>query len=170
MTDIDFSTEQRSGAFAKLPHSVDAEKAVLGSILRDSENLSNIEGVLEPEHFFLDTHRKIYEAIFALSGAGDSVDIVTVAEKLRELQEDNKQLGPSYLVDLTENCPVTQNVEHYAKIVRNLFYRRSIISSCEEVIDGAKNFDGTIESFIERVEKQFLTIASEYDSQGILDG
>ena len=104
---------------------MDAEKAVLGSVLRDAETLSVIDGVRAPT-LLLDTHRKIYEAIFALSGAGESVDIVTVAEKLRELQEDNKHLGPSYLVDLTENCPVTQNVEHYAKIVRNHFYRRGL--------------------------------------------
>ncbi|SME89731.1 replicative DNA helicase [Pseudobacteriovorax antillogorgiicola] len=167
MTDLDLSTDQHQVS-GKLPHSVDAEKAVLGSILRDSETLSVVEGVLEPRHFFIDSHRKIYEAIFTLSSAGESVDIVTVAEKLRELQEDGKQLGPSYLVDLTENCPVTQNVEHYAKIVRNHFYRRGIITSCEDVIQGAKSFDGSIESFIEKVEKQFLAIASEYDSQGIV--
>lgn len=152
----------------RLPHSVEAEKAVLGSILRDADSLTLIEAILEPKHFFLEAHCKIYEAIYSLSSQGESVDLVTVSERLRELQSDSKNLGPAYLVDLTENSPVTQNVEHYAKIVRNHFYRRGIISSCEEVISGAKSFDGSIESFIEKVEKQFLAIASEYDSKGIV--
>ena len=95
----------------QLPHSTNAEKAVLGSVLRDAENLSALEGILEPEYFFIDTHRKIYEAIAALSQQGDSVDLVTVSEKLRELYTGDESLGPAYLVDLTENSPVTQNVE-----------------------------------------------------------
>ena len=86
----------------RLPHSVEAEKAVLGSILRDAETLSSIEGVLEPKHFFLDAHEKIYSAIYSLSSQGESVDLVTVAERLREQQADSNQLGPAYLVDLTE--------------------------------------------------------------------
>ncbi|MFY7929668.1 MAG: DnaB-like helicase N-terminal domain-containing protein, partial [Oligoflexus sp.] len=55
-----------------LPHSIDAEKAVLGAILSDADSLTLIEGMLEAKHFFLDSHQKIYAAILELSTAGES--------------------------------------------------------------------------------------------------
>jgi replicative DNA helicase len=152
----------------QLPHSISAEKAVLGAVLRDADSLMLVEGKLAAKHFFLDPHQKIFEAILELSRLGDSVDLVTVSEKLRHLGSDQQQLGPAYLVDLTENCPVTHNIEHYANIVKNHFYRRDIIKACQDVISGASSYEGSIESFIESVEKQFLQIASEYDTKGIV--
>ncbi len=151
-----------------LPHSTDAEKAVLGAVIRDSDCLTMIEGMLEPKHFFVDSHRKIYEACLALSAQGDSVDIVTVAEMLRQQGSSSDELGPAYIIELTEASPVTQNIEYYARIVRNYFYRRSIISSCQDVIDRAKTFEGSIDGFIESVEKEFLAISSEYDRKGLV--
>ncbi len=149
-----------------LPHSIDAEKAVLGAILSDADSLTLIEGVLETRHFFLDSHQKIYASILEVSAGGESADIVTVAEKLR--QNKVKELGPAYLIELTENCPVAQNLEHYARIVRNHYYRRSVIRVCQDVISRAEAYEGRIEGFIESVEKQFLQISSEYDRKGIL--
>ena len=166
LTNLNLSLDQPQSE-QKLPHSVEAEKAVLGSILRDSDSLNSVEGLLDSKHFFLEIHQKIFGAIASHSAMGEAVDIVTVAEMLRSQGEDNS-IGPSYLVDLTENCPLTQNIEHYARIVRNYFYRRSIIISCQDVIAGAKSFDGSIESFIEKVEKEFLEIASDYDTKGIV--
>src|SRR5690349_262894 len=100
-----------------LPHSIDAEKAVLGAILSDADSLTAIEGSLAAKHYFLDSHQKIYEAILELSAAGEAADIVTVTEKLR--QNKHKDIGAAYLIELTENSPVSQNLEHYAQIVRN---------------------------------------------------
>lgn len=149
-----------------LPHSIDAEKAVLGAILSDADALTLIEGSLDAKHFFLDSHQKIYSAILELSAAGEAADIITVTEKLR--QNKLKELGAAYLIDLTENCPVAQNLEHYAQIVRNHFYRRMIIRVCQDVQEKAGAFEGNIESFIEVVEKQFLQISSEYDRKGLI--
>ncbi|MBC7533033.1 MAG: replicative DNA helicase [Oligoflexus sp.] len=148
-----------------LPHSIDAEKAVLGAILSDADSLTAIEGSLAAKHYFLDSHQKIYTAILELSAAGEAADIVTVTEKLR--QNKHKDIGAAYLIELTENSPVSQNLEHYAQIVRNHFYRRSIIRVCQDVVEAAGSYEGRIETFIEQVEKQFLTISSEYDRKGI---
>ena len=98
-----------------LPHSIEAEKAVLGAVLSDADSLMLVEGMLEPRHFFLESHFKIFESILELSAAGESADIVTVAEKLR--QNKVRDLGPAYLIDLTENCPVAQNLEHYSRLI-----------------------------------------------------
>ena len=151
-----------------LPHSLDAEKAVLGAVLRDSDQLTLVEGMLQPKHFFLDAHIKIYVAILELSSQSELPDIVTVAEKLRQFDGDENYLGPRYLVDLTENCPYTQHVEFYANIVRRYFYLRKIINACHETIDGAMRCDGSVEEYIEDIEKEFLSISGEYDRKGIV--
>jgi replicative DNA helicase len=150
------------------PHSPDAEKAVLGSIIKNSECLTLVESLLDAPHFFLDAHRKIYAAITDLSAHNESVDILTVADRLRGKEGDTDTIGPAYLVELTESSPVTQNVEYYAKIVRTDFYRRQIISACQETIHSALALDGSIESYIERVEKEFLSIAKNHDRKGIV--
>ena len=73
-----------------LPWSADAEKAVLGAILKDSDTLTVVEGLLQAEQFFLDSHQQIFECILKLSAAGDSVDFLTVAEVLRGSDGDKK--------------------------------------------------------------------------------
>ncbi len=150
-----------------LPFSKDAEKAVLGAILKDPDSLILIEGMLIPDHFYIDAHQKIFSAILSLSNRGEASDIVTVAEKLREEQSTSSFLGPGYLVDLTESAPVSQNIEHYANIVRKNYFLRRIVSACQDTIQGAKNFSGSVEQFIEGLEQQFLDISSKYDRSGI---
>lgn len=151
-----------------LPFSVDAEKAVLGAILRDPGSLVLVEAMLRSEHFFLDAHQKIYAAITELSSQSESADIITVADKLRQYESEQQFLGPAYLVELTENCPVTQNIEHYATIVRSDFYRRRLIRTCQDTIQGAKSYEGSVEEFIEGFEKELLTISGEYDRKGLV--
>ncbi len=145
------------------PHSVDAEKAVLGAILSDPDHLIVVENLLRPEQFFLDVHQRIYTAALELSAANESVDILTVSEKLRFAGGDSEYLGPAYLVELTESCPVTENVEYYAEIVRNHAYMRRIIKSCQSTIRDA--YANRVS--IEEVEREFLAITSEHDRKGI---
>jgi len=155
---------------AALPYSEEAERAVLGAILSDPDLVVNIEGLLQPVHFFSDAHRKIYQTILDLSSRGEVADMLTVAANLRGDYAESERLGPAYLVDLTESCPRTQNIEHYAKIVRTDFYRRRIIAACYETIRGAKGFEGTVEGFVETIEREFLSIANDYDRKGVVLG
>ncbi len=69
-----------------------------------------------------------------------------------------------------ESCPVSQNIEYYCQIVRNDFFRRRIVDTCQRTIQGAMSFSGGVESYIETVEKEFLTISAEHDRKGILGG
>ena len=87
-----------AGTNSMLPYSEEAEKAVLGAILRDPDCLVTIEGILEVPHFFVEAHRKIYGSILELSGNNDVADILTVAEKLRGQASESELLGPGYLV------------------------------------------------------------------------
>jgi len=149
------------------PHSVEAEKAVLGTVLREPDALNLIADKITPEHFYLDPHRQIFEAMVEQYKIGEPTDILTVAEKLRRLHADSDYLGPAYLVELTEAAPVTQNVEFYAKVVRDYYYLRRIIDACQTTVKKAMTFDGQVSGFIEDLEKEFIEIANQQDQNGL---
>lgn len=149
------------------PHSVDAEKAVLGSALRNPEVLNLVADKLRPEHFFLDAHQQIFSVMVELYNENEPSDVLIVGEKLRRSGRESEYLGVAYLIELTEVAPISQNIEHYAKMVREHYYLRRIIDACQTTVSKALNFDGKITGFIEDVEKEFLRIANEQDVQGI---
>jgi replicative DNA helicase len=149
------------------PHSVDAEKAVLGAILRDPDSLNLVADRLTAEHFYLDAHQQIYAGMLELYNQNEPTDILTVAEKLRRLPGDHEYLGPAYLVELTESAPVSRNVVYYADVVRDYFYLRRIIDACQTTVKKALAYDGKVSGFIEDIEKEFIEIANQQDKDGI---
>jgi replicative DNA helicase len=149
------------------PHSVEAEKAVLGAALREPDTLNLVADKVRPDHFFLDVHREIYTAMVELYHQNEPTDLLVVADKLRRSAKDSEYLGPAYLVELTEAAPVSQNIEYYAKLVREYYYLRRIIDACQTTVKKAMAFDGKVSGFIEDVEKEFLRISNEQDVQGI---
>ena len=101
------------------PHNRDAEKSVLGSMLRDNRLIPDVVQIVRPEDFYVFGHQKIFEAIAELYvNQGKSADPVTLASYLA----DNKLLedagGYQYLPELWEAAPSAGNAEHYAQIVR----------------------------------------------------
>ena len=114
------------------PHSPMAEKAVLGAILRSPEQFDIVvdKASLDSKHFFLDTHRRIFSAIVELDTQNQAIDFLTVAEALsKSVGSGASEIGVPFLIELTENCPITENVEHYATIVRKYHYLRRIITA-----------------------------------------
>ncbi len=152
-----------------LPHNVEAEKAVLGAILRDGGSMLSVADQLQPEFFFSDAHQKIYSAQAELYKKNEGIDIVTVSSALSEgASGKHNQIGPTYLIQLTEDCPVTQNIEYYAEIVRKQYYLRRVIYTCQDTIKRAQQKQDTADHFIEEVEKEFLKISSQNDRSGIV--
>jgi replicative DNA helicase len=146
------------------PYSAEAERAILGAILRSPGQLNYINDKvpLEPKYFFVDAHKCIYEAISTLDSNSLPIDILTIHDILAK-QEQSVKIEADYLVDLTESCPVAQHVDYYALIIRNKYYLRKIISSCQKVVSKALRVEGDALDFIGEVEKEFLEIANESD-------
>ena len=97
------------------PQSLEAEQSVLGSILIDSQCITDVIGVLRPEDFYLQQNREIYEAIYTMFNYSQTIDPVTVLDKLRELgyYHDNSR---DYILQLMEITPTAANVVRYAGI------------------------------------------------------
>src|SRR5262245_33795021 len=103
------------------PHSLEAERAVLGAALRDSGVLNSVMDGIRPECFFSDIHSDIFSVMLELDANNDPIDIVTVAERLKRVRTKDPDGGLGYLIELTENASLTQNAEYYAGIVKEYF-------------------------------------------------
>ena len=136
--------------------------------MRSPDTLNMIADKLLASHFFLDAHQKIFQVMLDQYQRNEPSDVLLVAEILRRSGEESEYLGVPYLVELEEVAPISQNIEHYARIIRECYYLRRIIDACQTTVAKALNFDGKISSFVEDVEKEFLKIANEQDTRGIV--
>jgi replicative DNA helicase len=125
------------------PHSPDAEKAVLGSVLLDNDAMLN-EAVtlLAPGMFYRAAHATIWEAVLRVHAAGEPVDLVTLSEDLTARGQLDEVGTAVYLVGLSEETPSSAYAEHYARIVREKWVLREVIRQSSQVIREA--YDGQI--------------------------
>ena len=100
-------------------------------------------------------------AIVELDTQNQAIDFLTVAEALsKSVGSGASEIGVPFLVELTEKCPITENVEHYATIVRKYHYLRRIITACQETSRRAITNSGEVTDFLEEIEREFLDITT----------
>jgi replicative DNA helicase len=110
------------------PSNVDAEQAVIGSLLLDRDALVKVSGWLQPDDFFRDSHRFIYEAMLELSARNQPSDIVTVTDELERRDQLTAVGGVAYVHSLATVVPTAIHIEHYARIVQRTSLKRRLIS------------------------------------------
>ena len=110
------------------PHSDDVERSVLGAFLIDREAIIEVAEFLRPEHFYDESHRRIYRSALDLYESGKPIDLVTISERLRQQKNLAKIGGSSYLAQLAAAVPTASNVEQYGQIVRDLATKRELIN------------------------------------------
>lgn len=104
-----------------LPYSPEAEQAVLGAIIIDSEIINEVAEILtDPRYFHVNTHRDIYAAVLDLYNNGKNIDFVTLLDRLTKEKNFDESTGKTYLMDLAQNCPAVSNAKEYARIVREI--------------------------------------------------
>lgn len=142
-----------------LPFSLEAEQAVLGAILLDPSCISAVTMILKPDYFYLPQHKAIFTTILALDAAhGGKIDPLLVLDTLRKDKTFNDESGKTYLLQLSKVVPSTANVDSYAKIVREKYYIRSLITAAGEITDKATNSDQTADELIDMAEQKIYDI------------
>lgn len=127
----------------KIPHSVEAEQAVLGSLLMNNEHWDSVDELLEVKDFYQRPHQLIFEQMRALkrSNPGNYVDIVILSENLESKHLLNEVGGFSYLAQLT-NIPSVINTRAYAEIIKDKAILRNLIGISNEIADRCYSTDG----------------------------
>ena len=116
------------------PNSIEAEEAVLGSILIDPDAYYEVARILtRPADFYSTRNRWVWEAIRELSDAGLAIDVVTVIDKLRQHGQLNDAGGESVVISLLNAVPTSINVESYAQLVQQAAVRRRLVNAAGTV-------------------------------------
>ena len=139
------------------PHSLEAEQAVLGSILIDSRCVTDVVGLLRAEDFYLEQNREIYEAIYTMFIFSQVIDPVTVLEKMRQLgyYHDNSR---DYIMQLMQITPTAANVVRYAGIVRDKAMLRGLEQAGIDIVETVTTQVGTPAEMLESAEKKIYAL------------
>jgi replicative DNA helicase len=141
------------------PQSRDAERCVLGSMLRDNIVIPDIINIVRADNFYFDAHQKIYNAMTSIYDAGNPVDLVILAEYLMGQQQLADVGGAPYLAELWDAAPTAANAEHYARIVREKGITRALIHASTEILRDAYDQAFPADQLLETAERQVLEIA-----------
>jgi len=116
------------------PQNIEAEMAVLGSMLIDENAIVYAMDILDKDCFYKESHKKIFEVIINLYNANKAVDIITVSDELKRLGLLDEIGGISALTEMVNSVPTAANVTNYARIVKEKFILRSLINSATQII------------------------------------
>jgi replicative DNA helicase len=141
------------------PQNREAERSVLGSMLRDNGIIGDVVQIVRAENFYSDAHQKIYVAIVALYEKAHPADLVTLAEYLREQKQIEDIGGYPYLAELWDAAPTAANAEYYARIVRDKAVVRNLIHASNEILRDAYDQAQPADELLEGAEKKIFDIA-----------
>ena len=141
----------------QVPQSLEAEQAVLGSILIDSRCITDVVGLIRPEDFYQEQNREIFETIYTMFNFSQTIDPVTVLDKLKELgyYHDNSR---KYILDLMEITPTAANVVRYANIVREKAMLRGLGEAASDITEMVREEVGTASEMLESAEKKIYAL------------
>ena len=151
----------------QIPHSTDAEKSVLGSILLSSVAAEKALEVLQAADFYSIAHRDIFTAMEKLYNAGKLIDTVTLMDMLEKLGKLDSAGGLSYISELALYTPSPSNIDHYIKIVENHSVRRRLMSVGAEITQDAVENTKDTEAIVESAERRIYDIARRKSSDSM---
>lgn len=134
MTEAVALDDFRADTKRQLPHSVEAEQAVLGGLMLDNSAFENVAAVIREDDFYSHNHRIIFAAISELANAEQPLDPVTLSEHLENNGDLGSVGGLEYLADLAANTPSSANIAAYAQIVLERSIVRQLISASSEIV------------------------------------
>ncbi len=141
----------------QMPQSLEAEQAVLGSILIDSRCLVDVIGLVKPEDFYLQQNREIFEAIYTMFNYSQTIDPVTVLDKMRELGTYHDH-SRDYILQLMEITPTAAHAVRYANIVRDKAMLRGLAQAATDISEIVHDGVGTPAEMLESAEKKIYAL------------
>lgn len=142
------------------PQSLEAEMAVLGSMLLDREAISQSIEMLDAAYFYKDAHKKIYSAIIKLYDENKAVDLITIIEELKKTNSLDDVGGPSYITALASSVPTSANITHYAKIVKEKTILRQLITASTQIASECYDTARDVDELVDRAEQVIFDISS----------
>jgi replicative DNA helicase len=143
------------------PQSLEAEVAVLGSMLLDKEAISHAIEILNESCFYKDAHRKIYSAITNLYNENKAVDLITIVEELKRSGSLDEVGGPAFVTSIASSVPTSANIIHYAKIVKEKMVLRALINSATQIVTECYDQSQDVDNLLDKAEQIIFEIAQK---------
>jgi replicative DNA helicase len=144
-----------------LPQNIEAEAAVLGSILIDPEAIVQVADYLRPEDFYRDAHRVIYQAALELYEQREPADLITLTDELLRREKLEEVGGASYVSSLANQVPTSANVDHYGRIVERTATLRRLIHAAGQIAAVAYS-EPDANAALDQAERLVFNISQHY--------
>lgn len=148
------------------PHNLEAEQAVLGCMLLDSDVIPTVTELLKCEDFYRDDHKEIYEAVIDLAEKAQPVDLITVSEQLKLRGTLDNVGGLDYLTLMTSAVPTTSNARYYTKIVEEKALLRRLIKASSDIVNMGYEASEDAVYVLDKAEKSIFDIMQKRNTQG----
>lgn len=143
-----------------VPYNLEAEQAVLGSILLDPSCMEDVVSIVKQDYFYMPQHKAIFSSLMTMfTGAKATIDPIAIADSLAKDGLYDKAGGREYLITLRDSVPSTANVKTYAKIVEEQYYLRCLITVSQDIIDRAVSGNSDANKLLEYAEQRIYDIS-----------
>jgi len=144
------------------PHNLEAESNVLGSILIDDEAINKVADIVNPEDFYREAHKKIFESCLELYEKREPIDLLSVANSLENRNELENIGSKSYLASLTNAVVTAGNVKYYAEIVQKKATLRKLLKASNEIISLAYDETNLVDDVLDNSERKLFQISQKF--------
>lgn len=151
----------------RLPYSVEAEQAVLGSVIIDPKCLTDIATSMKTEYFYIPQHREIYAAMASMYELSQTIDFVSLLEKLKTDGVYDEAGGKAYLTELVQRVPSSANVLTYVAIIRERYYARALMTAAQGIIKDINDNELDSGKLLDSAEQRIYEIRQGRDITGL---
>ncbi len=147
------------------PHSLETEQSVLGSLLLDRDAVVAVVEFLRPEHFYEEKHGQIFAAVMELYQEREPVDVVTVTERLKKSKTQSAKEWKDHLAELVNKVPTAAHAESYARVVRDMFTKRQLISAAQKITEMGFDEGADVREMLDTAEQKVFSLAQQHLKQ-----
>jgi replicative DNA helicase len=161
---------QRKGDHIRIPpQSLEAEQALLGSVMLRPEAIHDITDVVNEESFYSEKHRTVWRAMLELASKAEPIDLLSLSNKLKDRGDLERIGGSSYLSDLVNVVPSASNVRHYAGIVQKKNMMRRLIDAAEHIHHLSFEESGDLDEILDSAEKKIFEVTNSVGSHKFIE-
>ena len=143
------------------PQNLDAEQSVLGGVLIDPEALNKIVDIVEPDDFYREDHKTIFQLVLNLYERNEPIDLLTVSSSARDKGLMEKIGGASNLSRLVDVMPTSANIAQYARMVKEKALLRNLMNTATGIVERGYHVDTDVDNFIDDAEKLIFQISEK---------
>lgn len=142
------------------PQNIDAERALLGSIMLKSDAIHDAIDIISPESFYVEKHRAVFRTMLDLMNAGSPIDLLSVANRLKEAKELERIGGNAFLAEIIGTVPSSANLKYYAEIVQKKAMMRGLIEAAADITELGYDEAQNIENLLDTADKRMSEVTS----------